>query len=189
MKTYRFTHLVTVLLGLAAFSTAGCAEKAKVAETPLPAVKQAAPLPAAAPEPASVKRETTPATPVAPQPATAGDVAVSPGVSSAQWLDIKDNTYDTRATLFAGFERLVARVDEQIVELTAKRAAMPSTAYTKDWDFAMKEMENARSYLKGMGEELNKATAQTWDQQKEKVGQAWTRTQEAYAKVKASTTS
>ena len=53
----------------------------------------------------------------------------------------------------------------------------------------MKEMADARAYLKSTGEEANKATPETWLQAKEKVGQAWTRTQEAYDKVKASTTS
>jgi len=52
----------------------------------------------------------------------------------------------------------------------------------------MKEMGDARSALKSMGEELSKATPETWDQEKDKVGQAWVRTQEAYDKVKSSTT-
>jgi hypothetical protein len=39
-----------------------------------------------------------------------------------------------------------------------------------------------------MDDESRAATAETWDQKKEKVGQAWAKTQEAYGKVKASTT-
>ena len=50
-------------------------------------------------------------------------------------------------------------------------------------------MADSRTYLKSMGQELGKATAETWAQQREKVGQAWVRTQEAYAKVRSSTTS
>jgi hypothetical protein len=170
MKTNRFSNLITVAFSLAAFSTAGCAEKAKTAEASLPLAK---------PEAATVSG---PATTV-PVAATA-----SSDVVSAQWTDIKDYTYDQRAQLFPGLKRLEARVDGQISELTAQRAAMTSTANTKDWDFAMKEMVEARTYLKSTGEELSKATPETWDQQKDKVGLAWVRTQDAYAKVKSSTT-
>jgi len=113
----------------------------------------------------------------------------SADIASAKWSDIKDCTYDMRAQFFAGLKQLEARVDVQISELTAKRAAMKSTTDTKDWDFAMKEMNDSRTYLKSVGDELNKASTETWTQQKETVGQAWVRTQEAYDKVKSSTTS
>ncbi len=66
---------------------------------------------------------------------------------------------------------------------------MSGTTRTQEWDFAMKEMENSRSYFKSVGEELSKATPETWDQRKDKVGRAWVRAQEAYGKVKDSTTS
>jgi hypothetical protein len=88
----------------------------------------------------------------------------------------------------AGLSRLESEVDSQIAALTAKRATMNGTTDTKDWDFAMKEMVNAQAYLKSSGAELSKATPETWSQAKDKVAQAWVRTQEAYTKVKASTT-
>ena len=66
---------------------------------------------------------------------------------------------------------------------------MKTTTDTKGWDFAMKEMEDARSALHSIGTELSQATPETWNQEKDKVGQAWVRTQEAYDKVKSSTTS
>ena len=165
MKTNRFTHLVTAAIGLAAFSTAGCAEKEKSAE------------PSPSPARAEAGRTVPPA-------ATA-----SPDVVAARWSDIKDCTYDNRAAFFAGLMRLEARVDDQIRELTAKRAIMDGKTNTQDWDFAMKEMENARTNLRSMGEELHKASIATWAEQKDKVGQAWVRAQEAYGKVKSSTTS
>jgi hypothetical protein len=87
-----------------------------------------------------------------------------------------------------GLKALEAKLDTQLAELKAKRATMQGSPSVKDWDFAMKEMADARSYLKSMGEELAKATAETWTQQKEKVGQAWVRAQDAYANVKSSTT-
>jgi hypothetical protein len=175
MRTNRFTSLVIVAFGLAAFSTAGCTEKEKIAEAPLPPAKDVA---------------ATTVTTTVPGPTATVQVAAtaSPDAASARWSDIKDCTYDIRAQFFAGLNRLEARVDDQISELTAKRAAMKSTTDTKEWDFAMKEMGDARSALKSMGEELSKATPETWDQEKDKVGQAWVRTQEAYDKVKSSTT-
>jgi len=124
----------------------------------------------------------------APPNAVPSAVATGPDVSSARWSDIKDYSFDQRAQLFVGLTLLEARVDGQIRELNAKRAAMTSATDTKDWDFAMKEMNDARSFLISVGDELRKATAETWAQQKETVGAAWTRTQEAYDKVKSSTT-
>ena len=115
-------------------------------------------------------------------------VATAPDVANAQWTDIKDVNYDSRAKFFAGLIWLNTKVDLQVDELNAQRAAMTSAANPKDWDFAMKEMVNAQAYLVATGKEMNAATSETWDQQKEKVGLAWTRTQEAYAKVKSSVT-
>jgi hypothetical protein len=116
------------------------------------------------------------------------DVPPAPEDTSARWGDIKNITFDERTRFATGLQRLEARVDEQISELTARRSAMTATDYTKDWDFAMKILVNARSYLRGMGEEAAKSTPENWDQSKDRVGRAWVQTQEAYAKVKTSTT-
>ncbi len=167
MKTNRPTNLCTALFSLVAFASAGCAEKERVAEAPLP--------------PAKVVATTAPTAPVPVAAAAIPDAA-------AQWTDIKDCTYAMRAQFFTGLKRLEGKVDGQISELTAKRATMTGTTGTKEWDFAMKEMGESRSYLKSMGEELTKATSETWSQGVDKVGQAWVRTQDAYSKVKASTT-
>jgi len=126
----------------------------------------------------------------------AGEASALPAVeaaggsnaASARWSDIKDCPFDLRARFFTGLEQLEARVDGQYNELTVKRAAMTSATDTKNWDFAMKEMGDARSYLRSVGNELRKASVETWAQQKETVGQAWVRTQAAYDKVKSSTT-
>lgn len=175
MKANRLTCLIAAAFGSAAFSTAGCAEKKeKMAEASLPPAKEVA---------------TTMATAAGPGPTTTVLVAASPDVVSAQWSDIKDYTYDMRVQFFAGLKRLEARVDGQISELKAKRATMKGTTDTKAWDFEMKAMETARSYLKSTGVELSKADQETWDQEKDKVGRAWVSTQDAYGKVKSSTTS
>jgi hypothetical protein len=104
----------------------------------------------------------------------------------AKWSDIQDLGYEARPQFFAGLKRIEAAVDRQISELTAKRATMNRD--TTDWDFAMKEMNDARAYLEAMGVEAGSATAELWEQQKAKIGDAWRRTQTAYDKVKASTT-
>lgn len=117
-----------------------------------------------------------------PAAALAIQVAPSPGLTASTWDAIDDCTYDTRAQFFVGLSQLEATVDRQVGELTAKHAAMKPMAKAIDytsWDLAMKEMQNARSYLQATATELSKATPDTWNQEKDKVGQAWARTQDA----------
>lgn len=186
-KTPVIVPLLGSILGLAAFSATGCTPKKD------PAV--AAQLPSAVTAPSA---STTPATPPA-TPVTAALAADLPLATAAalaavdaipvSWPDLETLTFDRRSEFMAGFRRMESTVDRQIAELDAKRAAMTDTIATRDWDFAMKEMNDSRSYLKSMGDEAAKASAETWDQQKAKVGQAWVRTQAAYEKVKFTTTS
>jgi hypothetical protein len=176
MKTYHFTQLVIAVLGIAAFPTAGYPANEKIAPAVLPPTMALVVITVADAKPG---------------PATNLHFAVaasSPSVVFARWTDIKDCTYEMRAQFYAGLSRLEARVDAQIGELTAKRAAMNGVTDTKDWDFAMKEMVDARANLKSVRGELSRATPATWDQAKDKVGQAWLRTQAAFASVKSSTT-
>jgi hypothetical protein len=130
---------------------------------------------------------------VTPQPAVSAQSPSTPGAAaaaaSAKWNEIKDSTYDARDAFFIGLNQLEAAVDVQIRALAARRAAMKSTADTKEWDFAMKEMNDARSYLRSVSDESRKASVEAWNQQKETVGRAWVRTQEAYDAVIKSTTS
>jgi len=171
MKTNRLASFVTAF-GLVAFTTGGCAEKAKTAESSVPAAKQVAAVPAPAPAPA----------PADPTPDT-------PEVAFARWSELKGYTYDQRDLFLAGLKGLEARVDALITELVAKRAVMAaSNTSTKEWDFAMQEMGSARTNLKSTSADMTRASRETWDQQKDKVGLAWVRAQDAYAKVKSSTT-
>jgi hypothetical protein len=79
------------------------------------------------------------------------------------------------------------QLDGQINVLKAKRATM--TTDTKDWDFAMSGMSDARSYLQSMAAEVGAVTTpDTWNEEKEKVHQAWLKAQDAYDKVRTSTT-
>lgn len=171
MKTNRFLTLIAAAFGFAAFSTVGCAQNQNATEAP------------------SSPANNTPGI-AAPAPGATDQVAAtaSPDVDLARWSSIEDDSFDLRAHFLAGLDQMEARVDEQESTLTAKRATMKRTTDTKDWDFAMKEMEDARSYLKSMNDELSKATPETWNQEKDKVHQAWARTQKAYNNVKSSTT-
>ena len=176
MKTNCWINLIAATFGFAAVSAVGSAENEKIAQAVLRPSMAVTNIMIAAAEPAPI-----PAIPAAAMASSDG--------AAAQWSDIKDCTYDMRVQFFAGLKQLESKVDGQISELAAKRAAMKSTTDTKAWDFAIKEMGDARSYLKSMGEELSVAPRETWDQEKDKVGQAWLRTQEAYDRVKSSTTS
>ena len=177
MQTAHLLPFVAATIGLVAFSSAGCTAKDQTDAVP-----------------AAPAGPTTPVAPVAPVAPPVAQVAptapaASPAAAPAEWADIKDCTYGQRAQFFAGLKRLEARADAEMAELTAKRAIMDGTTDTKDWDFAMKEMTNTRFYFRAMGEGIHQATAESWDEQLAKVGEAWGRTQEAFANVKASTTS
>lgn len=108
---------------------------------------------------------------------------------TARWSELKGYTYDRRDLFLSGLKGLEDRVNTQISELAARRATMDANnTRTKEWDFALQEMSSARTNLLSTSDEMAKATRDTWDQQKDKVGLAWVRTQDAYAKVIASTT-
>jgi len=109
--------------------------------------------------------------------------------NAVQWEYLERIEFDSRREFLKNLKLLETKVDAQVHELNAKRSAMNSTIDTRDWDLAMKEMLASQVYLNGMNEEVDKATPDTWDQVKDKVHQAWTRTQNAYDKVKSSTTS
>lgn len=125
------------------------------------------------------------------QPAAATpDPVTAAAADAAKWTEIKNDSYDLREHFFSGCRQLEARVGVQVTELNAKRAVMNlNNTDTKAWDFAMKEMADAQSYLRSMDAEALTATREFWEQKREKVGLAWQRTQEAYGKVKATTTS
>jgi hypothetical protein len=116
------------------------------------------------------------------------------GVDGAQqptdqmWAAIKGDTYDRRDHFAHGADRLLGKLDEQIRDLRAKRASM--TTDTKDWDFNMKEVDDSRVLLKGKITELARAnTPETWADVKDKIGEAWRRSQLAVDKMNTTRTS
>lgn len=135
-------------------------------------------------------------TPAADLPATPAESAtrvqvaakVAGGPASVAWSDYSGLGFDRRAQLFTGLKALEAQLDGQAKELAAKHAALPGGTDTSGWEAAMKELNDSRTYLKSVGEDLIRATADTWVGRKEKVGQAWASTQAAVAKVKTGTT-
>jgi hypothetical protein len=185
MKTNHYALLIAAACTLAAISQAGCSDKANLADSSLPTVKATD---------ATAPAGTVAAKPVSDMSATAtrsNALALAPNAESAaaSWATIKDIGYDRRDTFQAGLKLLQTKVDDQISELKTKRTAMDAASVnTKEWDFAMGAMGTARVLLRSTGDELGKAGSDTWEQQKERVGQAWVQTQDAYAKVKASTT-
>jgi hypothetical protein len=81
-----------------------------------------------------------------------------------------------------------AKLDAQISELKAKRAGL--TTDTKDWDFAMKEVDDSRALLTDRMNTLGKATTpETWNDAKDKIGEAWHRSQLAVDKMNSTRTS
>ncbi len=174
MKTRPPLRTLAAAAALSALLLSGCSR----GNAPAQGQAQAAPAPAA------------PVVPVV-TPAQRVPIAVqSDSVqAAASWVAIKDFTYDQRADFASGAGNLLSMLAGQVAELKAKRASMPSTVETKDWDFAMKEMDDAQAYLRSMIQEAGRATPDTWSQEKDKVDEAWQRAQEAFDKVKVTTTS
>ena len=113
--------------------------------------------------------------------------AITEPSSGAHWSDIKNDTYDQRGHFSSGLAQLSARLNGEIRELNAKRAAM--TTDTKDWDFAMKDVRESRDLLTSRTTELGKAnTPETWADAKDKVGEAWQRAQLAVDKMHTTVT-
>jgi hypothetical protein len=103
------------------------------------------------------------------------------------WSDIKDDTYEQRPHFARGADKMLAKLDDQIQQLRAKRAAM--TTDTKDWDFAMKEVDDSRVLVAGTINDVNAATTpETWTDAKDKLGAAWKRSQLAVDKMNSTRT-
>jgi hypothetical protein len=115
-------------------------------------------------------------------------IAGSDGTTAPAWVDIENDTFEQRAHFDAGMRRLSAKLDDQVKSLRAKRAAM--TEGVKDWDFAMKEVDASRAYLTSMMHDVSQATTkEAWADAKEKVGEAWRRSQLAVDKLNTTVTS
>jgi hypothetical protein len=144
----------------------------------------------AAAAPATVQAP-APAVPVqtAPKPVVARvSVPFQADQASASWASIKDYTYDQRSDFAAGAAVLEASLASQVAELNTKRAALPATVDTKEWDFAMKNLMDAQSYLKSTVDEASRTTPEFWNQEKDKVDQAWQKAEENFDTVRTATT-
>jgi hypothetical protein len=107
--------------------------------------------------------------------------------TGAHWSDIKNDTYDQRAHFAAGVTRLTARLNDEISQLNAKRAAM--TTDTKDWDFAMKDVMDSRDLFVSRASEISKTTTpEAWSDAKDKLGEAWHRARDALDKMHTTVT-
>lgn len=118
----------------------------------------------------------------------AGDVVNATDDSGGTtWKSIESDTYQQKDHFASGARQLSAHLDAQIQELRTKRAGM--TTDTKDWDLAMKAVDEARSLLTSRLTELGqKTTPETWAAAKDNVGQAWLQSQQAVDKMNGTVT-
>jgi hypothetical protein len=113
---------------------------------------------------------------------------VTEQAADQQWSDLKNDTYDQRDQFLVGVNHLSAKLDDQIKVLRAKRAGM--TKDTTDWDFAMKDVDESRSLLTSRITELKAATTpEIWLSARDKIGDAWTKSQDAVDKMHTTVTS
>jgi hypothetical protein len=186
MKTQRPARFAVAASSIAALLILGCSQDQKPSQTA--PVSQAAPSPTIIVIPAPAPVGPPPVTPVATPAVLIGPAAsIAPDTGSATWADMENLTFDQRAAFMAGLAGLVRKLDGQISAFNAKRSTM--TTGTGDWDFAMKEVNAARAYLVGLETEVSNASPDTWGQEKDRVGGAWRRAQDACDKVRMSTTS
>lgn len=167
---------------------AGCVSAAIILALVSACSRQPAPAPISAGAGVPARSGSPSVTVVSPTSRGPAPGAPAPDQNFASWVLIRDDTFEQRSAFLAGASGLVAQVGTEVAQLRAKRSAMASTTDTKDWDFAMKEMTDSQQYLDSVIAEAGRATRDTWEQEKEKVGQAWDRTQAAYDKVKTSVT-
>lgn len=170
MKTNRFIYLIFAAFIVVTFSLPGYAEKPPASVAILPPTNGVI---AISVTETSLENSA--------QSVTADERSAAP----SQWIDIKNFTVDQRKEFFVGLEKLETIVNRQINELTARRAATKVPAERNELDLVIQNMDSARFFLAAMGELLVKSTPQTWEKQKLKVGLAWVKTQEAYAKANA----
>jgi hypothetical protein len=116
------------------------------------------------------------------------NVAAPQTTEAASWASIESLTFDQRPSFLSGAAALESQLSGQVAELNAKRAAMPSTADTKDWDFAMRDLVVSQAYLRSMIQEAGQATPDTWNDEKAKVGEAWQKAEDSFDKVRTATT-
>ena len=104
------------------------------------------------------------------------------------WTVIKNDSYAERVHFAKGCAKLLERIDVQVGELKAKRANLITDI--DDWDFAMKEVDDSRASLNEQIESLSDANSpERWNAAKEKIGEAWNRTQKAVDKMNSTRTS
>lgn len=175
MKTNRFIRLISMVHVFIAWAAAGYAADTSAAQNVVPPSNAVVAItvmnigdgPTAVPGQAAPNR---------------------PASGPAQWEEIKDLNYEMRATFFAGLQRLETKLSTQIIELNAQRANLKNPTEIKNREFALQQLEFARSYFHSLRESLGHVTPATWEQQKDKIGQAWANIQSTYTKLKPNQT-
>jgi hypothetical protein len=104
------------------------------------------------------------------------------------WDSVKDYAYEKREDFAAGLDRMTAKRDAEIQAMNAQLTGLPE-ATAKQREHAVKEYNEARTYLKSQLEHLRTGTADTWAATKEKAAASWQAVEAAFEKVKSSPTS
>jgi hypothetical protein len=178
--TYKHPFINLAASSVLAFLVLGCSKDEKIVQNEPAAVAHVAP-------PGSAPSENT-GTAIKAAAAIPSVSAALPADEATSWAAIKDLTFDQRPAFLSGAATLESTLADQIAALNTKRAAMPSTTDTKDWDFAMKDLLVSQTYLRSTVDEVNRATPEIWQQEKDKVDDAWRKSEDAFDKVRTATT-
>lgn len=99
------------------------------------------------------------------------------------WDSIKDATYDERVDFSNSIASMATSIDNNIDALGEKTGTLSEEA-KESWNNGMENLREARDDLNEKLENLGDATADTWDEAREEVSDAWTRVELAYNNLK-----
>lgn len=130
--------------------------------------------------------QTPPATTIGSAPTQGTPAAVPPSLAddplATTWASIKDATYEERADFRDRVDHLSDVMDRRMDELVAKAGNASGEAREK-WNQGVTEFEAARADLDQRLESFKDTSAETWDEAREGVADAWERVQNAYREL------
>ncbi len=176
MKINRLNQLFcATALGSVIFLAVGCSDK-----KPKTDVSASVDQPAGAPSALPTVSNPGPAG-LAPNAVAPMAVAADrPGIASDGWAEIKDDTFAQRTHFSAGLQMMESDMDGRIASMNTKMGGGSMMSAT------MSEVAGARTNLQFTSDKMDRATADTWANDKNRVGQAWVRMQAACTKAQSS---
>lgn len=100
-----------------------------------------------------------------------------------QWSDLKDYPFEGKSDFLEGLRRLENAADAQINDIFVKRSGLNSGSEAAQLDQTLREITSDRFFFHSMSEQMSTATAANWTERKAKVGMAWSKMQEALARI------